>query len=69
MYFSKLILNVSNFQHRCSLLILLTTDAKQWNKTSAVTWETVHEPIVVVVFRPNQSSSALFVHQPQASQK
>lgn len=48
------ILNVFNFQQRCSLLILITTDLKQWNMTNAVTWETVPEHIVGDTFRSNQ---------------
>ena len=63
------ILNVFNFQQRCCLHIVITTDVKEWNTISAGTWRTVHEHIVADTFHSKESSSALTVHEQQASQK
>ena len=63
------ILNVFNFQQRCCLHIVITTDVKQWNTISAVTWRAVHEYKVADAFRSKKSSSVLLVHEQQASQK
>ena len=43
-------LNVFNFQQRCCLRILITTDIKELNTISVVTWRTVHGNIVADVF-------------------
>ena len=40
-----------------------------WNAISAVAWRTLHEHIVADAFRSKKSSSALLVHERQASQK
>ena len=40
-----------------------------WNTISAVTWRTAHEHIVADALHSKKSSSALPVHEQQASQK
>ena len=59
------ILNVFNFQQRCCLHIVVTTDEELWNIISAVTWRTVYEHIVADTFHSKQSSSAVRVHEQQ----
>ena len=43
-------LNVFNFQQRCCLDTVVTTDVKLWNAISTVTLRTVHEHITASVF-------------------
>ena len=47
----------------------VATDVKEWGTISAVAWAAVHEHIVADAFRSMKSSSALHVHEHQASQK
>ena len=63
------ILNVLNFQQRCSLQIVVTAGVKYWSKISAVTWRTVHDHIVADTVRSKKSSSTLLFHEQQAPQK
>ena len=62
-------LNVFNFQKRCCLHIVVTTDATSWNTTRALRWQTVHEHIVTDPFHSKMSSSVLLVHEQQGPQK
>ena len=50
------------------IYIYMYIDIK-WNTKSAVTWQTVHEHIVADAFCSKSSTSALLVHEQQASQK
>ena len=62
------ILNDFNFQ-QC--LLFAHSNNHGYNsgtKISAVTWTTVHEHIVADAFHSNKSSSAVLVHEEQASQ-
>ena len=62
------ILNVFSIQQRC-FARSNNHRCKMLSTISAVSWRTVHEHIVADTFRSKKSSSALFVHEQQASQK
>ena len=57
-------------QRRCCLhYVLITTDVKEWNTITAVTWWTAHGDIVAEAFLSKKSSSVPLIDEQQASQK